>query len=215
MKNGFNLIFKPQVECFFHSRELHLQNELVMQWWQSTMVLLCLVARLGEFCFVYNLILAIVLATNVVSIFCGYFIYYFVFWHILIWIFSDDIWLLEGTAMMVEKMPDGEECNLLYFSYIQLHGIFMFIGWGVLLQLGMFFARYFRNKDPWWFKMHRALQVMEWPLFLNARILHNFTLKRINPHQGYSDFPGIPFFTHPQTNVPLFVNIFGNIFVLL
>jgi hypothetical protein len=76
----------------------------------------------------------------------------------------------------------------------------------------MFFARYFRNRDPWWFKMHRALQVMEWPLFLNARILHNFTLKRINPHQGYSDFPGIPFFTHPQTNVPSFVNIFGNIF---
>jgi hypothetical protein len=25
----------------------------------------------------------------------------------------------------------------------------------------MFFARYFRYKDPWWFKMHRALQVIE------------------------------------------------------
>ena len=71
----------------------------------------------------------------------------------------NDIWLLEGTAGLADKSRDGEECNLLYFSYIQLHGIFMFIGWGILLQLGMFFARYFRHKDPWWFKMHRALQV--------------------------------------------------------
>ena len=35
----------------------------------------------------------------------------------------------------------------------------MFIGWGVLLQAGAFIARYFRHKDPWWFKMHRGLQV--------------------------------------------------------
>jgi hypothetical protein len=74
---------------------------------------------------------------------------------------QNDIWLLEGTAASADNSRDGEECNLLYFSYIQLHGIFMFIGWGILLQLGMFFARYFRYKDPWWFKMHRALQVIE------------------------------------------------------
>lgn len=35
----------------------------------------------------------------------------------------------------------------------------MFIGWGALLQLGMFFARYFRHREPWWFKMHRIFQV--------------------------------------------------------
>ncbi|XP_028399643.1 uncharacterized protein LOC114523035 isoform X2 [Dendronephthya gigantea] len=72
---------------------------------------------------------------------------------------ENDIWLLEGNVNDVKETADGEECNLLYFSYIQLHGIFMFIGWGLLLQLGMFFARYFRQRDPWWFKMHRALQV--------------------------------------------------------
>ena len=72
---------------------------------------------------------------------------------------KSDIWLLQGTAKDADMTKNGDECNLLYFSYIHLHGIFMFIGWGVLLQLGMFFARYFRHKDPWWFKMHQALQV--------------------------------------------------------
>lgn len=62
---------------------------------------------------------------------------------------------------MADKTPDGEECNLFLFTYIQLHGIFMFIGWGILLQLGMFIARYFRHKDPLWFKIHRILQVIK------------------------------------------------------
>ena len=69
------------------------------------------------------------------------------------------MWLLKGTSKMADETTDGEECNLLYFTFIELHGIFMFIGWGVLLQLGMFFARYFRHKHPWWFKMHRVFQV--------------------------------------------------------
>lgn len=28
----------------------------------------------------------------------------------------------------------------------------------MFLQLGAFIARYFRERDPWWFKMHRAVQ---------------------------------------------------------
>lgn len=71
----------------------------------------------------------------------------------------NDVWLLKGTAIEADKTQDGEDCHFVYFSFIQLHGIFMFIGWDLLLQMGMFFARYFRHKDPWWFKMHRAMQV--------------------------------------------------------
>ncbi|XP_046858933.1 protein GLUTELIN PRECURSOR ACCUMULATION 3-like isoform X2 [Xenia sp. Carnegie-2017] len=72
---------------------------------------------------------------------------------------NNDLWLLNGTAKMVDGTKDGDDCKLLYFSFIHLHGIFMFIGWGALLQLGMFFARYFRHREPWWFKMHRIFQV--------------------------------------------------------
>lgn len=71
----------------------------------------------------------------------------------------NDIWLLKGTADDVDKNDAGSKCGAMDFNLIMLHGIFMFIGWGILLQGGAFIARYFRHKDPWWFKMHRALQV--------------------------------------------------------
>ena len=66
---------------------------------------------------------------------------------------------MEGTAAEADKNPSAGECGSSDFNLVALHGIFMFIGWGVLLQAGAFIARYFRHKDPWWFKMHRGLQV--------------------------------------------------------
>ena len=77
------------------------------------------------------------------------------------------MWLLNGTADDVDKNEAGSKCGVMDFNLIMLHGIFMFIGWGVLLQGGAFVARYFRHKDPWWFKMHRALQVRIVWLLLN------------------------------------------------
>mmetsp|Transcript_37108 Transcript_37108/g.82554 ORF Transcript_37108/g.82554 Transcript_37108/m.82554 type:complete len:617 (+) Transcript_37108:171-2021(+) len=45
-----------------------------------------------------------------------------------------------------------------YFTYPQLHGLFMGLAWGVLLPAGALIARYLRHKDPLWFKLHRAIQ---------------------------------------------------------
>lgn len=73
----------------------------------------------------------------------------------------NDIWLLEGDASEADKTPSAGGCGSADFNLIALHGIFMFLGWGVLLQGGAFIARYFRHREPegWWFKMHRIFQV--------------------------------------------------------
>lgn len=47
-----------------------------------------------------------------------------------------------------------------FFNMLALHGIFMVLGWGFCLQTGAFIARYFRHRDPFWFKMHRAFQIV-------------------------------------------------------
>jgi len=73
----------------------------------------------------------------------------------------NDIWLLEGDYSEADKTPSAGGCGSSDFNLIALHGIFMFIGWGILLQAGAFIARYFRHIEPegWWFKMHRGFQV--------------------------------------------------------
>ena len=73
----------------------------------------------------------------------------------------NDIWLLEGNVSDADKTPSAGGCGSADFNLIALHGIFMFLGWGILLQGGAFIARYFRHKGPegWWFKMHRIFQV--------------------------------------------------------
>lgn len=73
----------------------------------------------------------------------------------------NDIWLLEGVVSDVDNTPSAGGCGSADFNLIALHGIFMFLGWGVLLQLGAFIARYFRHRQPegWWFKMHKIFQV--------------------------------------------------------
>ena len=73
---------------------------------------------------------------------------------------SNELWLLKGTSVSAKNSPNPGKCNGSFFNLIGLHGIFMFLGWGLLLQLGAFIARYLRHKDPLWFLLHRALQVL-------------------------------------------------------
>ena len=82
----------------------------------------------------------------------------------------NDIWLLKGDVSDADKTPTAGGCGSADFNLIALHGIFMFLGWGVLLQLGAFLARYFRHRQPegWWFKMHKIFQVSR---HLNIRAL--------------------------------------------
>ena len=72
----------------------------------------------------------------------------------------NDVWLLEGTALNADDNPSAGGCGSSDFNLIALHGLFMFLGWGVLLQGGAFIARYFRQNDSW-FKMHRGFQVSD------------------------------------------------------
>ena len=66
-----------------------------------------------------------------------------------------DMWILTGDVDDSEQL-DG--C-LTRFDIIVIHGILMFLGWGVCLQAGAFIARYLRHRDPLWFKLHRGLQM--------------------------------------------------------
>jgi len=53
----------------------------------------------------------------------------------------------------------GEASVSTVISLFDIHGILMFIAWGVLLPLGMLFARYFRHlPSSLWFKVHRIVQ---------------------------------------------------------
>ena len=72
----------------------------------------------------------------------------------------NDIWLLSGSASDADDNESAGGCGSADFNLIALHGLLMFLGWGAFLQAGAFIARYFRHKDPWWFKMHRAIQVL-------------------------------------------------------
>eukprot|EP00755_Sulcionema_specki_P036284 Sspe_Gene.22317::Locus_8464_Transcript_2_3_Confidence_0.333_Length_1630::g.22317::m.22317 len=49
--------------------------------------------------------------------------------------------------------------DVTFFTLPILHGVFMFLAWGVTLQAGVFIAANFRHRDPLWFKLHRAFQM--------------------------------------------------------
>eukprot|EP00117_Sycon_ciliatum_P029084 scpid63705/ scgid0791/ Putative ferric-chelate reductase 1 homolog len=68
----------------------------------------------------------------------------------------DDMWLLTGNPETADTVGS---CGPTWFLYMHLHGFFMIISWGILLIAGVFIARYFRDKDPLWFKLHRGLQI--------------------------------------------------------
>ena len=73
---------------------------------------------------------------------------------------GDAIWLLEGNVDSVDETEViGDGCSSNYWSLIHFHGLFMFIGWGLLLVVGVFFAKFFRSKDPLWFRVHVGCQV--------------------------------------------------------
>ncbi len=72
---------------------------------------------------------------------------------------NNDIYLLHGNSSTVDLAPSGGQCKPVFINMIMLHGIFMVLSWGILLQWGAFIARYLRHKDPLWFKLHRAIQV--------------------------------------------------------
>ncbi|KAG2440090.1 hypothetical protein HXX76_004204 [Chlamydomonas incerta] len=70
---------------------------------------------------------------------------------------TNDLYELQGDPEATPPYPDGS-CGST-FLYPHLHGIFMGLAWGILLQAGWFIARYFKRHDPTWFNLHRACQV--------------------------------------------------------
>ncbi|KAI6650891.1 Cytochrome b561 and DOMON domain-containing protein [Oopsacas minuta] len=67
----------------------------------------------------------------------------------------NDLWSIEGKFS--ENVDIG--CPNHFFSISMMHGLLMFLGWGVFLQLGAFIARYLRFRAPLWFHLHRIFQV--------------------------------------------------------
>ena len=67
----------------------------------------------------------------------------------------NDLWSIEGDYIENEDIG----CPNHFFSILMMHGILMFLGWGVFLQAGAFIARYLRFKDPLWFHLHRFCQI--------------------------------------------------------
>lgn len=68
----------------------------------------------------------------------------------------NDLWSIEGSY--ADNADIG--CPNHFFTIPMMHGILMFLGWGVFLQLGAFIARYLRFKAPLWFHLHRIFQVL-------------------------------------------------------
>eukprot|EP00117_Sycon_ciliatum_P029402 scpid58184/ scgid23421/ len=67
------------------------------------------------------------------------------------------VWELTGD---IDLAPSAGKCGPHWFAWPHLHGLFMILSWGFLLQAGAFIARYFRDyKPPLWFKLHQALQI--------------------------------------------------------
>ncbi|KAG2454844.1 hypothetical protein HYH02_000676 [Chlamydomonas schloesseri] len=71
---------------------------------------------------------------------------------------SNDLYELRGDPAATPLYPGGS-CGS-SFLYPHLHGIFMGLAWGILLQAGWFIARYFKRHDPTWFHLHRACQIL-------------------------------------------------------
>lgn len=68
---------------------------------------------------------------------------------------QNDLWLLQGVV----SEEDILSCSVRWFSYLHLHGIIMYIAWGLLLPLGALMGRYYRRGWPVWFVVHVLCQV--------------------------------------------------------
>jgi hypothetical protein len=61
-----------------------------------------------------------------------------------------DLWLLTWT----KEEGEARSCPDNYFSFVHLHGVLMYIAWGLLLPLGALLGRYYRQYWPFWFILH-------------------------------------------------------------
>lgn len=68
----------------------------------------------------------------------------------------NDLWLLETTG---GGKPQYLSCSYTWFSVLHLHGILMYIAWGLLLPFGAMMGRYYRWSWPVWFIVHVVCQV--------------------------------------------------------
>lgn len=69
--------------------------------------------------------------------------------------FLNDLWLLEGAITDSEAIP----CSYQWFSLLHLHGVIMYLAWGLLLPFGVMIGRYYRWSWPVWFFVHIFCQV--------------------------------------------------------
>lgn len=75
----------------------------------------------------------------------------------------DDMWLLRGNITSADNAPSGDKCGgplKTFFNLIMLHAVCMLLGWAVLVPIGMFSSRFFRHKDPGWFRVHKTVQLL-------------------------------------------------------
>lgn len=66
-----------------------------------------------------------------------------------------DVWQLTWTP----EDGDEKDCPGPYFSFVHLHGLLMYIAWGLMLPLGALLGRYYRRYWPVWFVLHIIVQV--------------------------------------------------------
>ncbi|XP_062595774.1 uncharacterized protein LOC134257148 [Saccostrea cucullata] len=70
----------------------------------------------------------------------------------------NDIWFLSGNSSSADQAAIVE-CASIFTNFPLVHGILMFLGWGVCLVWGTFIARYFSSSGTTWFLLHRIFQV--------------------------------------------------------
>lgn len=70
-----------------------------------------------------------------------------------------DIWRLSGDG----ETDLDQGCPPPYLSYVHLHGMFMYVAWGLFLPLGALLGRYYKWAWPCWFVLHILLQVRRVP----------------------------------------------------
>lgn len=69
--------------------------------------------------------------------------------------YRQNIWRLSGDGAEDTNQP----CPSPQFTYVHLHGVFMYIAWGLLLPLGALLGRYYKWTWPCWFILHIICQV--------------------------------------------------------
>ena len=78
--------------------------------------------------------------------------------------YQKSVWRLLGNGEGDANLP----CPSPQFSYVHLHGIFMYVAWGFLLPLGALLGRYYRWAWPCWFVLHIITQVCSVYCIMNA-----------------------------------------------